>query len=95
MGELVVAERNGAPVGFMGVEAGRLEMLFLDPAVRGQGLGRRLLTYGIERLGVRELTVNEQNPNAVGFYEHMGFWVCKRSDIDEQGNAYPILYMKR
>ena len=94
VGELVVAERNGAPVGFMGVEAGRLEMLFLDPAVRGQGLGRRLLTYGIERLGVRELTVNEQNPNAVGFYEHMGFATYKRTDFDEEDRPYPLLYMR-
>lgn len=94
VGELVLAERNGAPVGFMGVEAGRLEMLFLDPAVRGQGLGRQLLTYGIERLGVRELTVNEQNPQAVGFYEHMGFATYKRTDLDEEGRPYPLLYMQ-
>lgn len=91
---LVVAERNGAPVGFMGVEARRLEMLFLDPAERGQGLGRRLLTYGIERLGVRELTVNEQNPGAAGFYEHMGFATYKRTDLDEEGRPYPLLYMR-
>ena len=68
---LVVAEKDGAPVGFIGVEGGRLEMLFLDPDVRGQGLGRYLLERGIERLGVTELTVNEQNPQAVGFYEHL------------------------
>ena len=92
---LIVAGVDGAPVGFMGVEAGRLEMLFLDPAVRGQGMGRRLLTYGIERLGVRELTVNEQNPQAVGFYEHMGFATYKRTDLDEEGRPYPLLYMRR
>ena len=70
---LIVAEDDaGAAVGFMGIEDGRLEMLFLSPAARGQGLGRRLLEYGITRYGVRELTVNEQNPQAVGFYEHMG-----------------------
>ena len=92
--KLVVAERNEAPVGFMGVEAGRLEMLFLDPTVRGQGLGRQLLTYGIECLGVRELTVNEQNPQAVGFYEHMGFATYKHTDLDEGGRPYPLLYMR-
>ena len=35
-----------------------------------------------------------QNPNAKGFYEHLGFRVYKRSETDEQGNSYPILYMK-
>ena len=95
VGTLVVAEREGAPVGFMGVEGGRLEMLFLDPDVRGQGLGRMLLTYGIEHLGVTELTVNEQNPQAVGFYEHMGFSTYQRTETDEESRPYPLLYMRR
>ena len=82
---LVVAESDGTPVGFMGVQDGRLEMLFLDPDVRGRGLGRLLLTHGIERLGVTELTVNEQNPQAVGFYEHMGFTTYRRTETDEGG----------
>lgn len=29
-----------------------------------------------------------------GFYEHMGFQVYKRTDLDEQGNPYPLLYMR-
>ena len=91
---LVVAERDGEPVGFMGAQDGRLEMLFLDPDVRGQGLGRQLLTHGIERLGVTELTVNEQNPQAVGFYEHMGFSTYRRTDLDEESRPYPLLYMR-
>ena len=90
---LVVAEKDGAPVGFIGVEGGRLEMLFLDPDVRGQGLGRYLLERGIERLGVTELTVNEQNPQAVGFYEHLGFSTYRRTELDEEGRPYPLLYM--
>ncbi len=94
VGALVVAEKDGEAVGFMGVQDGRLEMLFLDPEARGQGLGRELLTYGIDRLGVAELTVNEQNPQAVGFYEHMGFSTYRRTDLDEEGRPYPLLYMR-
>lgn len=94
VGTLVVAEKNGAPAGFMGVQDGRLEMLFLDPEARGQGLGRELLSYGIENLGVEELTVNEQNPQAVGFYEHLGFRTYRRTDLDEEGRPYPLLYMR-
>lgn len=36
---LVVALEGGAPLGFMGAQAGRLEMLFLAPEARGRGLG--------------------------------------------------------
>ena len=64
------------------------------PEERGRGLGRMLLEYGITKYGVKELTVNEQNPQAKGFYEHMGFRVRERSEIDEQGNPYPILFME-
>ena len=65
------------------------------PAERGAGLGRQLLEYGIRHYHLQELTVNEQNPQAVGFYRHMGFETYRRTDCDEQGGPYPLLYMKR
>lgn len=99
---IVAQDESGTPVGFMGVQENRLEMLFLDPEARGQGLGARLLCLGarllclgMEQYGVSELTVNEQNPAAAGFYRHMGFAVYRRSELDEQGGPYPILYMRR
>ena len=92
---LVVAENeSGCPVAFMGVEEQKLEMLFIAPEERGKGLGKKLIQYGIENYSIRELAVNEQNPLAKGFYEHMGFRVYKRTDHDEQGKPYPLLYMK-
>ncbi len=91
---IVAEEEDGKPVAFMGTEGRRLEMLFLANRKRGQGLGRQLLQYGIAHYGVQEVTVNEQNPQAVGFYQHMGFQTYKRTDLDEEGNPYPLLYMK-
>ena len=78
----------------MGIDSNRLEMLFLSPEVRGKGLGKQLLQYGIETYNIQELTVNEQNLQAVGFYEHMGFQTYKRTEYDEEGNPYPLLYMR-
>ena len=93
---LLIAENEaGTPVAFMGVEDGVLEMLFIAPEERGQGLGKQLIRCGIENYGVERLAVNEQNPQAKGFYEHMGFKVYKRTETDEQGNPYPLLYMGR
>ncbi len=92
---LIIAENeDNFPVVFMGIEEQKLEMLFITNSERGKGLGRQLLNYGIENYNINELTVNEQNPNAKSFYEYMGFKVYKRTDSDEQGNPYPILYMK-
>lgn len=42
------------------------------------------LQYALTHYGLRELTVNEQNPQAMGFYEHLGFATYKRTDYDEQ-----------
>ena len=92
---LIIAEdESRSPVAFMGVNGPKLEMLFVSPAKRGKGLGKELIVYGIENYSIKELAVNEQNPLAKGFYEHMGFKVYKRTDHDEQGNLYPLLYMK-
>ena len=93
--KLIIAENDEEkPIAFMGIENKTLEMLFITPSERGQGLGKQLLQYGISNYKVNRLTVNEQNPQAKGFYEHMGFHVYKRTDYDEQGNPYPLLYMR-
>ena len=92
---LVIAEdENGVPIAFIGIEGTKLEMLFIKNSERGKGLGKWLLNYGIENYNVNELVVNEQNPNAKAFYEHLGFRAYKRSEMDEQGNPYPILCMR-
>lgn len=90
---IVLAYENDCPAAFMGIENGTLEMLFISPKERGKGLGRKLLQYGMQNYAVERLTVNEQNPQAKGFYEHMGFKAYKRTECDEQGNPYPLLYM--
>ena len=92
---LVVAWRGETPVGFMGMEGTSLEMLFLAPEERGHGLGRRLIALAVSEYSVSELAVNEQNPAARGFYERMGFAVVRRTETDEQGGPYPLLYMRR
>ena len=91
---MIAVNEDGIPAGFMGVEDGKLEMLFIAPDERGKGVGKQFIQYGVEKLSVHEVTVNEQNPEAIGFYEHMGFRVYKRTDVDEQGGPYPLLYMR-
>lgn len=92
---LTVAYDGGAPCGFAGSQDGKLEMLFVAPEVRGRGVGRALLAHAVEHAGVRTLDVNEQNPQAVGFYEHEGFVVAGRSPVDDAGRPFPLLHMRR
>lgn len=91
---IIMENENHTPVAFMGIEDTKLEMLFIRNSERKKGLGKQLLNYGIEKYNVNELTVNEQNPNAKEFYEHMGFKIYKKTEFDKQGNPYPIWYMR-
>lgn len=92
---LITLKENNRYIAFMGIEKQRLEMLFIAPEYTGKGLGRKLLEYGFKKYRINEVTVNEQNPKALGFYKHMGFKIYKRNTIDEQGRPFPILYMKK
>ena len=91
---LCVRDENDMIKAFMGVHDFKIEMLFISNESRGKGIGKKLVEHAIEDLNVNYVDVNEQNPQAVGFYEHMGFQVFKKSKFDEQGNPFPILHMK-
>ena len=88
-----VKNESGSIVGFVGTHESKIEMLFILDVVRGQGVGKALLQYAIEHLGATQVDVNEQNPQAVGFYQHMGFKVVSRSPLDDMGKPFPILHM--
>jgi putative acetyltransferase len=89
-----VRDERGAVVGFAGVTGVKVEMLFVHPDWRGQGIGRRLLLHAATVFGAQMLDVNEQNPQAVGFYLRMGFEVVGRSELDDFGKPYPLLHMR-
>lgn len=79
----------------MGMAGQKFEMLFIFHACWRKGIACALMQYGMERYSLSWLTVNEQNPEAKVFYEGFGFHTYKRTELDEEGNLYPLLYMKR
>ncbi len=90
---LVVQDSDGDYMAFCGWSGESIEVLFVAPQFFGCGLGRRLVDVAISR-GAVGVTVNEQNPKAVAFYEHLGFRTYVRSPTDDYGNSYPILHMR-
>ena len=86
------------PVAFMGCNWPQIEMLFVEPECFGLGIGKMLLDHARQRAmaegATLTLDVNEQNPAALAFYEHMGFVVTGRSPVDGQGRPYPLLHMQ-
>lgn len=88
------AGKFGGFTAFAGVAGEMLEMLFVAPGARGKGFGRQLVNYVTRHCGVRRVDVNEQNPQAAGFYERMGFRTAGRDAADPSGRPYPILHME-
>lgn len=88
-----VRSEEGKILGFCGVADGNLEMLFIAPDSRGHGIGTALCRHTVDRLGVVSVDVNEQNPQALGFYRHLGFKIVGRSPLDGQGNPFPLLHL--
>jgi putative acetyltransferase len=87
-------DENNAIIGFLGVADQNLEMLFIHLEHRGKRIGKTLLEYAINHLGISKVDVNEQNELAVGFYKHFGFEIIGRSELDAFGKPYPILHME-
>lgn len=75
---IIIEDKNNVPIAFMGIEDKKLEMSFIKNSERGKSVGKHLLNYEIKNYKINELTVNEKNPKAKEFYEHMGFKVYKR-----------------
>ena len=91
---LFCTKEYGRITGFLGLSDDTIQMLFIAPNMRGKGVGKQLLNYAILKKGIRKVDVNEQNPQAIGFYQHMGFSIVGRSEVDGQGRPFPLLHMK-
>ena len=91
---VIARDERGDIHGFLGVDENRIEMLFVDAASRGKGVGSLLLRYAIDHFGANEVDVNEQNPQGIEFYQHRGFVQIGRSELDGQGNPFPLLHMR-
>lgn len=90
---LAVDDRD-RPLGFMLITNGHMEALFIDPEYRGAGLGAMMIDYALAIHPVLTIDVNEQNAQALGFYEHMGFERIGWSATDGQGRAYPLIHLR-
>jgi putative acetyltransferase len=87
-------DSGGEVYAFMGVANAKIEMLFVHPSKRGIGAGRALVEYAIDALNANLVDVNEQNEQAVVFYQFLGFRLINRSPLDPSGKPFPILHME-
>ncbi|WP_326982547.1 GNAT family N-acetyltransferase [Chryseobacterium sp. MYb264] len=91
--DVYIITENGIAKGFASVAEGNLEMLFIHHNWHGKGLGTELYQFMKEKINFTKVDVNEQNPQAIRFYEKMGFKPTSRSEKDGSGKDYPIIHM--
>lgn len=91
--EVYLITEDNESKGFASVADGNLEMLFIHNDTRGKGYGKKLYQFMKEKTGLTKVDVNEQNPEAIGFYEKMGFKKTGRSEKDGSGKDYPLIHM--
>ena len=87
----VAVNTEDQPIAFMLLTGDHMDALFVDPDVRGCGVGRLLIAHALSLTPTLTTNVNEQNEQAVGFYRRMGFKVTGRSETDDLGQPYPLL----
>ncbi len=89
----VAVDTEDSPLGFIGLNENHVEMLFIEPDLRGKGIGRALLDHARSSRQQMSVDVNEQNPEAVGFYLHYGLVQTGRSPLDGEGRPFPLLHL--
>ncbi|WP_245553478.1 GNAT family N-acetyltransferase [Echinicola vietnamensis] len=55
---------SGEIIGFVGVKEDKVEMLFVHPAMMGEGVGRTLMNHAIKHFKIKKVDVNEANNQA-------------------------------
>lgn len=91
---LLAVDTKDYPLAFMLLDNGHMEALFVDPCHRGTGIGAALVRHGLNLNTGMTTDVNEQNGQAIGFYEKMGFKRIGRSPLDGQGRPYPLIHLR-
>lgn len=64
-------------IGFMGCENENLEMLYLHPDYKKQGIGKELINIAINNHNVNKAHIVKINTDGIDFCRHMGFIPCE------------------
>ena len=76
--------------GFIGINNGHIEGIFVEEKYRNQGIGKELIAYCKNKYDKLTLEVYKKNTKAINFYEREQFKPIKE-DIDKANNEVEIL----
>lgn len=88
--EVYVYENNKEIKGFIGINKGHIEGIFVEEKYRNQGIGKELIAYCKNKYDKLTLEVYKKNIKAIKFYEREQFKPIKE-DIEVANNEIEIL----
>ena len=91
---MLVALEDDAPIGFLLMTEGHIDMLFMDPDAGGRG-GGMLLLREAETRGARNLECFRDNYGARGFYERHGWRVTREYERDFAGKSRSFVFYEK
>ena len=81
---------DGVVKGFVQVNNGQINKLFVEPVLQGQEIGAALIDHAISNLGARTLWALEKNVRAISFYERHGFRLTSDKMLEEGTKEYLV-----
>jgi putative acetyltransferase len=95
LGEMLMAEVDGAAAGFGHAIPGEVYACFVDPAFSGRGVGRAIVAAASAkaRKGWKGPLRLEATLNAVPFYERLGFRADRPGAAVRSGIEIPTMHM--
>lgn len=87
----VAEDATGRPLGLAGVRGPHLELLYVEPAVHGTGIGTLLLDH----VRPTSVEVYAGNTHGLGFYTAHGFTRLRTHTTDAFGRPFPVVHLVR
>lgn len=85
---------DGVVKGFIRVENGEIQKLFIEPVLQGRGIGAALLKYAVNKLDAQYLWALEKNVRAIAFYHRHGFYLTGKRKREEDTEEY-LVHLRR
>lgn len=94
LARLWVAEDEGRILGFLKLTDAHIDMLFVDPAAFGTGVGAAILRHA-ETLGATTLECFAENHAARAFYTRMGWRLARAYSREFAGRTRDFVWFER
>ncbi|MFT4261008.1 MAG: GNAT family N-acetyltransferase [Candidatus Woesearchaeota archaeon] len=90
-----VYEKDKKILGFVNFSKNKIWGLYIHPSVKGKGIGKRLLTFALNKIkGYKQIEL-ESSLVAVEFYKSQGFKIIETRKIKLGGVETEAFFMKK